>query len=374
LYFNDTFNKGNILQITNKIRKILSIAITTIVSFGSGFYIAFFFFEHKNRSADYSWIRGLQENNALFNCCQPGRRELAFLLKGGEYLPDYKNPRTLNDKIAYIFDNYFQKSPVMLQIGNKYLAKKYVSKVVGEEHTVKLLGVWDQPNNIEWNLLPEQFVLKTIRGHCGRQVIIVRDKSKIDIAKITRQLEEFCKIPFVDEFALGGKRIIAEEYLDPQNEAKKLIDYKFFCSYGKAFLAYCCFCDREDTCDVNYKTFSLYSVPGWKRYPVTFSRHNQNLILAPKNLTKMIEIAEKLSKPFPLIRIDLYEVGDRVLVGELTEDSGGAKNILFPTKYDFEFGELFNVPTLEEIDKMIENDKKKYGNLVVGSMNSEKKK
>ena len=102
-------------------------------------------------------------------------RKMEFLRKGGEYLPDYEHPRTLNDKVAYYIDNYFTKSPITKVIGTKYFAKKYVEDIVGKEHVVRLLGVFDSPEDINWDSLPNKFVLKTVRGHFGRQVIPVTD-------------------------------------------------------------------------------------------------------------------------------------------------------------------------------------------------------
>ncbi|MDR1982821.1 MAG: hypothetical protein LBQ08_03435 [Holosporaceae bacterium] len=314
----------------------------------------------ENNSVDVSpTIEKLLKTHKLLQRCKSDTRELDFLKEGGEYFADYKNPRTLNDKIGYILQNYFQKSPVTSHIGNKYLAKKYIAQRVGKDHVVKLLAVWDNPSDIEWNILPDRFVLKTVRGHFGKQVIPVKDKSKINVAAILQQLEEFCETPGMKR--ITEKRIMAEEYLEPTDGTKAVTDYKFFCSFGKVFFAYCLAVDDGDTCDMYRKSFSFYSVPAWKRLPITLANHDENLIPRPKHLSQMITLAEKLSKPFPLIRIDLYEVGDRVLVGEITEDSGGAKYIFSPVIWDFKLGEMINVPTLEELEKIIENDKKEYG-------------
>jgi hypothetical protein len=304
-------------------------------------------------------VEELLKSHELLRRCTPGSDELRFLKKGGEYFVDYKNPRTFNDKIGYILQNYFLKSPVTAHIGNKYLAKKYVAEAVGEDHVVKLFEARDNPADIDWNALPKRFVLKVVRGHFGKQVIPVKDKSKLDIAAVVRKLEEFCKTPAMGP--ITGKRILAEEYLEPSDGTKAVTDYKFFCTHGKVLFAYCLSVDSADTCDVDDKNFSFYSVPEWKRLPITLAGHRQNMIPRPKHFNRMIALAEKLSKPFPLIRVDLYEVGDRVLVGELTEDSGGAKNVLSPLIWDFKLGEMIPVPSLEELEKIIENDRKKYG-------------
>lgn len=97
--------------------------------------------------------------------------------------------------------------------------------------------------------------------------------------------------------------------------------------------------------------------------PVKAGKHERNNLPKPKNFEKMMEICKKLSAPFPLIRIDMYENGDRVLVGEITEDASGGKNIMKPVIWDFKLGENIPVASEEEIAKMIERDKeisKKY--------------
>jgi hypothetical protein len=343
-----------------------SIAALVIASVGAGFALSRFTAASPAPISDSNTIvetrkciEKLLETHRLLGRCKPGSRELRFLEEGLEYFADYQNPRTLNDKIEYIFQNYFQKSPITAHIGNKYLAKRYVAQTVGEKHVVKLLGVWDNPSDIEWNTLPKRFILKTVRGHWGKQVIPVLNKDKIDVAATVRQLEEFCETPGMKW--ITKKRIIAEEYLEPSDGSKAITDYKFFCSHGKVFFAYCLAVGDSGNLDMQSKSFSFYSVPEWKRLPIVLANHQQNLIPPPKRLSQMIALAAKLSQPFPLIRVDLYEVGDRILVGELTEDSGGAKYLISPVIWDFKLGEMIDVPTLEELEKIIENDKKKYG-------------
>lgn len=294
----------------------------------------------------------LSKNQHFFDSLKNPTKK-AFLLKGGEYFPDYEHPRTLNEKVIYVLYNYFMKSPITSVIGNKYYAKKFVVDLVGEQHVVKLLGVWDNPQDIEWDKLPNKFVLKSVRGHFGRQVILVNDKSKLNIPETIKKLEEFCELPFMQKYK--NKRIIAEEYIDAENGLS--VDYKFFCSYGKPLFAYCLATKQSEERDVDTKTFSFYSVPEWKRIPAIAGRHAQNSIPKPKHFKKMLEVASKLSKDFPLIRVDLFEVGNRVLLGELTEDASGGKNIISPVTWDFILGEKISVPSKDELNELITRDK-----------------
>lgn len=294
----------------------------------------------------------LNSNKKLKNCFEHFRK-FEFLRRGGQYIPDYDNPRTLNDKIAYILDNYFMKSPITLIIGTKYFAKKYVEDKVGSDHVVKLLASWDRPEDINFENLPKQFVLKAVRGNFGKEVIIVKDKEKADINLITNLLKKYCDTSIMRN--IEHNKIIAEEFLNPESDY--LVDYKFFCSYGKPLFAYCMSKDKYGDTDVSFKTLSYYSVPEWKRLPLIIDDHKSNDIPKPKHFKKMLEVASKLSEDFPLIRIDLYEINDRVLVGELTEDSSGAKIIFDKVEWDFKLGQSISVPSKEEIESLIKRDK-----------------
>lgn len=335
-----------------KRRNLLATAIISVISFSLGYLSNVFITKNDTTKVD-SFIA----KNNLLSRCKRCSRELAFLEKGGEYFVDYENPRTLNDKIGYILNNYFQKSPITQHIGNKYLAKKYVADSVGEEHVVKMFGIWDSPKDVEWEKLPNKFVIKSVRGHFGKQVIIIKDKNNFDISTAIKQLEDFCLTPGMLD--IKKNRIIAEEYLESTNEDGTSRDYKFFCSYGRVLVA-CCLVANNNSCDVDAKTSSFYSVPEWKRLPFKINNRSQNLIAKPKHFDKMISLAEKLSVSFPLIRVDLYEIGDRVLVGELTEDACGGKYIFSPVIWDFELGKMFDVPSKDELELLIKKDEEKY--------------
>lgn len=311
--------------------------------------------EKKYQPVEYAF----SGNPKLLDCFKHPRK-LEFLKRGGEYIPDYKRPRTLNDKVGYILDNYFDKSPITEVIGTKYLAKKYITDKIGHEHVAKLYGVYDKPEDIDWAALPKSFVLKAVRGHFGREVIIVRDKDRADRADIIQKLNKYCSTPWMKN--IHKNRIIAEEFLEPAGP--DLVDYKFFCSYGKPLISYCLVKDKYGISDVSLKTASFYEIPEWKRIDLILDGDKPNNVPKPKHFDKMLELAKKLSADFPLVRVDLYEVDDRVLVGEITEDASGAKSIFDKVEWDFRFGDLIkDVPTLEEIEKLIERDKeiaKKY--------------
>lgn len=315
---------------------------------------AFFGYKYRVAAKKLDSIEEVLNSNPRLKISFENWRSRAFLKKGVEYIPDYDNPRTLNDKVGYYLNNYFLKSPITKIIGTKYYAKKYIADMVGEEHVVRLFGVWDNPEDIDWDSLPKSFVLKSVRGNFGREVIIVKDKNAADISEITRKLNEFCKVPGM--LSIKEKRIIAEELLQDDKENPP-VDYKFFCSYGRPLFAYCLSIeDSSGVTDVDEKTCSFYTIPNWEILPVKSNAHQKNKIDRPKHMEKMLEVCEKLSKAFPLVRIDLYAIGDRVLVGEITEDSCGGRCLINPVIWDFKFGEMIPLISKEEIEAMIQKD------------------
>ena len=329
---------------------IISILIVVVAAGG------YYFYKTQER---LNFINSVFEKNKKLSDSFNHYRKLEFLKRGGEYFPDYERPRTLNDKVVYLYENYFCKSPIKQVIATKYFAKQYVKDVVGEDHVVKLYGVWDNPEDIDWEKLPSKFVLKSVRGNFGREIIIVKDKSKINVEEIVKKLNQFCVTPGM--LSITKKRIIAEELLEPTGGF--LVDYKFFCSNGKILIADCMAREDNEITDVKFKSCSFYQIPEWKRIPMIIDDYPMLEVDRPKNYDKMIKICEKLSKDFPLVRIDLYEIGDRVLVGEITEDASGGKSIFEKVELDFRLGDQIPTPSKYEISKLIERDKeiaKKY--------------
>jgi hypothetical protein len=216
------FNKGNGFIMQFK-KKYLLNTVVVLIAIIFGLVLSRFI-------SPYLYLEEIFENHKLLQQYKDDNRGNAFLMKGGEYFPDYKNPRTLNDKINYIFRNYFQKSPLTKYFVNKYYAKKYIANIVGEKHVAKLIGVWINPEDIKWDQLPNRFVLKATHGRCGQQVMLVKDKSKIDIPATIKKFKEFCQDHEMKAMGIKNHRIIAEEYLEQPDSASGLIDYKFFYS------------------------------------------------------------------------------------------------------------------------------------------------
>ena len=229
---------------------------------------------------------------------------------------DWENPTSVSQKLIWL--NRYDQNPLKVKCADKYRVRDYVAECGLDEINVPILGVWDRVEDIEWDKLPNQFVLKTNHG-CGTN-IICKDKSILDIEDAKRKLKEWLKIDFgkicnEQHYSNIQRCILAEEYL-PMGEYP--LDYKIHCFNGEPY----CFLfypqHDENTCiRVSYSL-------DWKRkYYIKGEEQYQNEIPKPKFLNEMLEYARILSKPFPYVRVDFYEVDDKLYIGELTFTSFG---------------------------------------------------
>lgn len=237
---------------------------------------------------------------------------LCYRLYTGKTL-NLSNPRTFNEKIQWLKLRY--RRPEYTNLVDKYRVRDHVAKIVGEEYLIPFLGVWERAEDIDFDTLPDQFVLKC--NHIsGTGICICKDKSKLDIPEVRNSLSKAMR----KDFYLAGRewpyknvprRIIAEQYMT--DDGIELKDYKVFCFDGEPKLI-----------QVDFNRFSghkrnLYT-PDWKyvdgaiHYPT-----DPNVIIPkPETLDTMLELARKLSRGFPHIRTDFYSVGGKVYFGELT--------------------------------------------------------
>lgn len=232
-----------------------------------------------------------------------------------------RNPKTLNEKIHWL--KFYGDTSKWALMSDKYRVREYV-KNKGLEHTlVKLYGVWDNANDIDWDNLPNQFVLKANNG-CG-DVTICKDKSRIDRQKLITYYNRLMKEHFgIQTGQLHYKEIkpciIAEELLDvskQQTRSSSLIDYKIWCFDGVPSYIFV-YLNREK----GVAQCMVYDVD-WKPHPeyLLSAEHftiYSKPIKKPNNLDEMLRVAKILSKGNPEMRVDLYEVDNKVYFGELT--------------------------------------------------------
>lgn len=228
-----------------------------------------------------------------------------------------RRPRVLfpKDYRDYVFSaNFFNKHKKHAFLADKYLARDYVkSKGLGEYLTT-LYGVWDDASKIDFNALPNQFVIKC--NHSADMNIIVYDKSKLDYEDARKKLDKWMHtkhdVFWERHYFYIKPMILCEELIPGNTPGAYPVDYKFHCASGKpVFIQYCT--ERSETSVGKRIVFS----PSWERMPYTIEndfRHTDEIVEKPYNLNKMLEIASILSEDLEYSRIDLYEV-DRVVDG-----------------------------------------------------------
>ena len=226
-----------------------------------------------------------------------------------------KEPRTFNEKLQWL--KLYDRKPEYTKMVDKYEAKKYVADIIGEEYIIPTLGVWDKFEDIDFTKLPNQFVLKPT--HASGNVFICKNKDEIDYKKLKKTVQKWLKRNYYlvhREWPYKNvkPRIIAEEYMEDQ--IGELIDYKVYAFNGQCDYVMVCF-DR-----IKGKTKFIYYDRKWnikKEFSKDGIKYGDTIkIEKPKNLDKMFEFAEILSKNIPFIRVDFYESNGNLYFGELT--------------------------------------------------------
>lgn len=250
------------------------------------------------------------------------------------------SPQTFNEKLQWL--KLYDRRPEYTKMVDKYAVRKHIAETIGEEYLIPLLGVWDNSDAIDFNALPNQFVLKC-NHNSGVGLCICKDKSKLDIERTKEGLRRGLK----QDYYLTGRewpyknvprKIIAERYLVDQN-TNEIIDYKFHCFNGDPF--YCqVFFDRH----TSEKTV-FYNM-NWEKQEI--GRPNiepyKGEYPQPQNFSLMMELARKLAKNLPYARIDLYDVMGHVYFGEITFFPASGFNPFVPDRWDLIWGDLIKLP------------------------------
>lgn len=250
------------------------------------------------------------------------------------------NPQTFNEKLQWL--KLYDKNPLYTTLVDKYEVKKYVSNLIGDKYIIKTYGIYDSFDDIDFNSLPNQFVMKCTHDSGG--VVICKDKRIFNYKKARKVINKSLKRNYYYKwrewpYKNVKPRIIIEEYLE-DNKAHSLDDYKFFCFNGKVDCVMVCI-DRNIG-DTKFYFFDR----NWllKRYNIRGKNAPKNFTLEkPSNLDSMFKIAEILSKDFPFVRIDLYSCDNSIYFGEYTfyPQSGYDKNLILES--DNYFGSLIDI-------------------------------
>ena len=252
------------------------------------------------------------------------------------------SPQTMNEKMQWL--KLHDRQPIYQTMVDKLAAKEYYGKMLGTEYIVPTIGVWNRVEDIDFDSLPNKFVLKTNHSGGNTGVIVCKDKSRLDIASAKRRLKKSLKSDIYKGFAEWpykgiNKRIFAEELLGKEGE--ELVDYKFYCFDGYVDAVLICI-DRQ----IGDPKFYFFD-KNWelKRYNKRGKMAPEGFTLPkPENIDKMFEIASIISKGIPHLRVDLYNVGGKIFFGESTffTCSGFDANRL--PEADIYFGSLIKLP------------------------------
>ena len=251
-----------------------------------------------------------------------------------------KDPKRYTEKIQWY--KLYYRNPVMMECVDKYGVRRYIEKKGLGNILNQLYQVVDRPEEINFDQIPDKFVIKTTNGSGTN--ILVKDKKTLNIAETKKKLNDFLNMAEASagrEWAYGGssKKIIVEELLeDNSNKDKGISDYKFLCFNGKpVYVVY----DKDRFSDHKRNFYDV----NWNYVKVDSDCPCfEDSVKKPENYEKMVEIASVLSRDFPAVRVDLYNIEGKIYFGELTFYPWSGYVQYTPDSFDFELGKYFVLP------------------------------
>ena len=257
------------------------------------------------------------------------------------YSLDLSHPQTYNEKLQWL--KLYDRKPNYTKMVDKLEAKEYVSSIIGEEYIIPTLGVWDRFEDIDFDSLPNQFVLKCTHDSGG--IVICRDKRVLNKAAAARKIKKSLRNSF---YWIGREwpykdvkpRIIAEKYME-DDETSELRDYKFFTFNGKAKALYIATDRQLEGVETKFDFFDM----DYHHLPFTNGHPNApKLPDKPKKFDEMRKLAELLGSGMPQLRVDFYEANGRVFFGELTFFHMSGLVPFNPNEWDKTFGAWIELP------------------------------
>ncbi|WP_295296203.1 ATP-grasp fold amidoligase family protein [uncultured Brachyspira sp.] len=263
------------------------------------------------------------------------------------YKPNIDEPKTFNEKLNWL--KLYYHDPRITKYADKYEVREYIKNTIGEEYLIPLLGVYDNAEDIDFDSLPNQFVLKVNWG--SGQNIVVKDKSKLDIEDAKKKLNKWIKMTSNHYYAYyewGYKnikpKILCEKFIkDDDND--NLIVYGIYCYSGKPRFIHVITDahtgkDRCTIYDTNWNKVDVHYI--WDPIPYDVPK--------PKLLDKLLELANKLSCDFPHVRIDFFSIGKKIYSSEITFYTNAALSPFTPVDWDYKFGEDIIIPKDKKIE------------------------
>ena len=269
--------------------------------------------------------------------------ELRYKIKTGHPL-NLDNPKTFNEKLQWL--KLYDRKPIYTTMVDKYEAKNYVAERIGTEYIIPTYGVWDSFDEIDFDALPNQFVLKCTHDSGG--LVIVRDKKKLDKKAAKAKIERSLKTNYYYHgrewpYKNVKPRILAETYME-DDSGSGLRDYKFYCFGGvPKFLYISEGLEDHSTAHISFVTCDWQFAP----YERSDYRPFDALPSKPSRFNLMMELATKLSQGTDFLRVDLYEVNGQVYFSELTLSPCSGFMPFKDEKHDYELGEMLSLTKQE---------------------------
>lgn len=259
----------------------------------------------------------------------------------------WNNPRTFTEKLQW--EKVFLRDPRMPLLVDKVAVKKYVADIIGEEYIIPTLGgdekTYEKAENIDWDSLPDQFVLKC--NHDSGSVCVCKDKKTFNkeaaIKKLNAAMKKGSFYWYAREWAYKNVTpcIFAEKFLEDES-GKELKDYKFYCFNGEPLLAEV-FYDRFEQQKRNFYNTN------WEKLEMTYRGvPSVRDIECPQNFEEMLQLARKLSKGWPFLRVDFYSVSGKTYFGELTFYPAAGSAKFAPSEWNLRLGELITLPEVKK--------------------------
>lgn len=285
------------------------------------------------------WAFGVVLRRVMSKHIKDDRRFIKWeYFSGMGKFPNLENPRTFNEKLQWLKLNDIH--PEYTDLVNKVEAKKVVAKIIGEEHIIKTLGVWERFEDINFDTLPDSFVLKT--SHDSGGVAVCHDKSPETIKAAKKKIEKSMRNNYYLEhreypYKNIKSRILAEELMVDES-GTELKDYKFFCFDGEPKMLFVA-TDRPIDTRFDFYDMNWNHLPFKQGHPWATKE-----IKKPKGFEEMKQLASKLSQGFPHIRVDLYDINGKIYFGELTFFHFSGNVPFEPEEWDYKIGEWLKLP------------------------------
>ena len=253
---------------------------------------------------------------------------------------DLNNPKTFNEKVQWL--KLYDRNPLYTKMVDKFEVKRIVSNLIGAEHVIPTLGVWNSFEEIDFNALPNQFVLKCTHDSGG--IVICRDKSCFDYKKAKKKIQKSLKRAYFTllrewPYKNVPPRIIAEKYME-NSKTNDLRDYKFFCFNGAPKILFVATERQNKNVETKFDFFDM----DFKHLPIVNGHPNSlTQIEKPEKFEEMIEFSKILSRGISHVRCDFYEIDGKVYFGEMTFSHYSGLVAFEPNEWDEKLGSWIDI-------------------------------